>query len=88
MSSAQSPSPAAVAAQKGEEKPWHADFPTPKSSLSNGTLSSISVSQLFEKIKQQNDLKKRDFLVVDVRRTDFEVSLYRLIVRIIFANSC
>jgi hypothetical protein len=75
MFSVQTPPPAASQQSEGEEKPWYSAFPTPKSSLSNGTLSSITVSQLLEKIKQQNDLKKRDFLVVDVRRTDFEASL-------------
>jgi len=77
MFSVQPPPPAASQQQEGEEKSWYSAFPTPKSSLSNGTLSSITVSQLLEKIKQQSDLKKGDYLVVDVRRTDFEVSLYR-----------
>ena len=71
MSSMQTSTPAASTVSK--EKPWHAAFPAPLSSLENGTLSSITVSQLQEKVKAQRDLSKRDFLVVDVRRTDFEV---------------
>ncbi|GAA5907829.1 uncharacterized protein JCM6883_001906 [Sporobolomyces salmoneus] len=72
--------PAASALPTGsnaEEKPWHAAFPTPRSSLNDGTLSSITTAELREKIKQQSDLSKRDFLVVDVRRTDFEDGFIR-----------
>ncbi|GAA5980240.1 hypothetical protein JCM5350_000884 [Sporobolomyces pararoseus] len=63
--------------QGGEEKPWHAAFPTPQSSLQDSTLSSISVSHLRDQIREQPDLSKRDFLVVDVRRTDFEDAFIR-----------
>lgn len=66
-----SESPAADTAS--DQKPWYAAFPNPISSLENGTLSSINVSQLREQVKAQVDLNQRDFLVVDVRRTDFEV---------------
>ncbi|GAA5960737.1 hypothetical protein JCM3765_007311 [Sporobolomyces pararoseus] len=62
---------------QAEEKPWHSAFPTPKSSLKDSTLSSISVSQLRDKIRQESDLSKREFLVVDVRRTDFEDAFIR-----------
>ncbi|GAA5832638.1 hypothetical protein JCM5353_006703 [Sporobolomyces roseus] len=60
-----------------EEKPWHSAFPSPTSSLKDNTLSSITVSELREKVEQQSDLSKRDFLVVDVRRTDFEDAFIR-----------
>jgi len=77
MSSVQPPR--TTTASTGEEKPWHADFPTPTSSLKDNSLSSITVSELREKVKQQSDLSKRDFLVVDVRRTDFEVRTTHLL---------
>jgi len=71
--------PPTATASTGEEKPWHADFPTPTSSLKDNSLSSITVPELREKVKQQSDISKRDFLVVDVRRTDFEVRTTHLL---------
>ncbi|GAA5887341.1 hypothetical protein JCM5296_007104 [Sporobolomyces johnsonii] len=61
-----------MAQQTPEETPWHAAFPTPTASLSNSTLSSISAPELRELLVAQPELDKREFLVVDVRRTDFE----------------
>lgn len=83
MFSVQPPPPVAAVASdassvhKGEEKPWHAAFPIPKASLEDSTLSSITVSALRDKMKIQPDLNGRDFLVVDVRRTDFENAFIR-----------
>ncbi|GAA5885071.1 hypothetical protein JCM16303_006390 [Sporobolomyces ruberrimus] len=71
------PPPVSTAPTASEEKPWHAAFPAPVSTLKDGSLASITVSQLREKIEQQTDLSKRDFLVVDVRRTDFEDAFIR-----------
>ncbi|CEQ39147.1 SPOSA6832_00650, partial [Sporobolomyces salmonicolor] len=62
-----------MAQQSPEETPWHAAFPTPTASLSNSTLSSISAPELRELVLAQPELEQREFLVVDVRRTDFEV---------------
>lgn len=50
------------------EQPWHAAFPTPSSDPPR-----ITSEELHQLIGAQPDLSKRDFLVVDVRRTDFEV---------------
>ncbi|GAA5829723.1 hypothetical protein JCM3766R1_001279 [Sporobolomyces carnicolor] len=61
----------AVPTPKTEELPWHAAFPVPRSSLSTATLASIPVYRLREMMEEQKDVQ-RDFLVVDVRRTDFE----------------
>ncbi|GAA6015361.1 hypothetical protein JCM10207_008962 [Rhodosporidiobolus poonsookiae] len=57
------------------ETPWHAAFPTPSASLSPSSpspLASLSAADLKQRIDLQPDLSQRDFLVVDVRRTDFE----------------
>ncbi|GAA5928871.1 uncharacterized protein JCM15063_003991 [Sporobolomyces koalae] len=64
-------------AQRPDEQPWHAAFPTPTSSLKDGTLVSITVDELQKKIRDQPTLDKRDFLVVDVRRTDFDTGFIR-----------
>ncbi|GAA5964682.1 hypothetical protein JCM21900_000330 [Sporobolomyces salmonicolor] len=61
-----------MAQQSPEETPWHAAFPTPTASLSNSTLSGISAPELRELVLAQPELGQREFLVVDVRRTDFE----------------
>ncbi|BGP24633.1 hypothetical protein Rt10032_c03g1256 [Rhodotorula toruloides] len=59
-------------AQQPEETPWHAAFPTPSRSLADSSLATISAEELRKKVEEQSDMFKRDFLVVDVRRTDFE----------------
>lgn len=51
---------------------WHTAFPTPISSPS-----SITREEMYDLIKAQSDLSQRKFLVVDVRRTDFDVSISR-----------
>ncbi|GAA6015048.1 hypothetical protein JCM11491_001640 [Sporobolomyces phaffii] len=69
--------PPPAAAPPSDEKPWHAAFPTPTSSLANGTLASITPAALRDEINRQPRLEERDFLVVDVRRTDFEDAFIR-----------
>lgn len=61
-----------------EEKPWHAAFPTP----SGCALEKITVEELRSLLKDSDDdvNNNKSFLVVDVRRTDFEVSLCRNII--------
>ncbi|GAA5899190.1 hypothetical protein JCM6882_009279 [Rhodosporidiobolus microsporus] len=61
-------------ADQTEEKPWHAAFPTPAASLADNTLDSITAEDLRAKMDAAgaDDLSKRDWVVVDVRRTDFE----------------
>ncbi|GAA5897806.1 hypothetical protein JCM5296_006080 [Sporobolomyces johnsonii] len=51
---------------------WHAAFPTPSACLANSSLASIAADALRDLILAQPRLDQRDFLVVDVRRTDFE----------------
>ncbi|GAA5941462.1 hypothetical protein JCM10213_006092 [Rhodosporidiobolus nylandii] len=59
-------------AQTSSEAPWHAAFPTPSASIATGTLANISPQELKQKLEYEPDLAKRSFVVVDVRRTDFE----------------
>jgi hypothetical protein len=57
------------------EKPWHAAFPTPTRSLDDGSLSTVTAQELREWMTRRKSLEEeKDYLVVDVRRTDFEVS--------------
>ncbi|GAA5824058.1 hypothetical protein JCM11251_001504 [Rhodosporidiobolus azoricus] len=66
-------------AEGQDEKPWHAAFPSPRASLADQTLSSITAEELRAKFdeSEDKDLSKRDWLVVDVRRTDFEDAFIR-----------
>ncbi|GAA6063675.1 hypothetical protein JCM10212_000411 [Sporobolomyces blumeae] len=66
------PSAAATPGSAREDAPWHAAFPTPRSSLADGSLASMTPRELKDLMEQQQVLEERDFLVVDVRRTDFE----------------
>lgn len=50
-----------------EEKPWHAAFPAPVS-----TPEQVEAEVLKQQMDEQ-PASERDFIVVDVRRTDFEV---------------
>jgi hypothetical protein len=52
-----------------EEKPWHAAFPVPSS-----TPARVEAEELKQWVDAKPELDGRDWLVVDVRRTDFEVS--------------
>ncbi|CZT24140.1 related to arsenate reductase (Arc2) [Ramularia collo-cygni] len=54
-------------AQSDAERPWHANFPAPKS-----TAGSMSREQLLGLLQDQKKLPGRDFLLVDLRRTDHE----------------
>ncbi|QKX55850.1 uncharacterized protein TRUGW13939_02949 [Talaromyces rugulosus] len=50
-----------------EETPWHAAFPAPKI-----TAASISRDDILQWLQGQEHVAGRDFVLVDVRRTDFE----------------
>ena len=50
------------------ETPWHATFPTP--SFESPRMSHEALAEMMDKKKAGVD-----YMVVDVRRTDFEVSL-------------
>lgn len=50
------------------ERPWHAEFPNP-----NSTAGSISREELLQLLRDDSKVPGRDFLSIDVRRTDFEV---------------
>lgn len=52
-----------------EEKPWHAAFPSPTS-----TPARVEAEELKQWMEEKIELDGRDWVVVDVRRTDFEVS--------------
>jgi arsenical-resistance protein 2 len=47
--------------------PWHAAYPAPKSEVAT-----ISREEVLEMLKA-TPAEKRDFLLVDLRRNDFEV---------------
>lgn len=52
------------------ELPWHAALPAPRS-----TPSKMTCDELAQWIRGQDGQNKKEWLVVDVRRTDFEVSV-------------
>ncbi|GAA5866524.1 hypothetical protein JCM1840_001346 [Sporobolomyces johnsonii] len=61
-----------TARPRNDPPSWHAAFPTPSACLANSSLASIAADALRDLILAQPRLDQRDFLVVDVRRTDFE----------------
>merc|ERR1712080_3801 len=68
--------PTSAGPKTENEKPWHAAFPTPSRSLDNGSLATVTAQELREWIVRRKDLaEEKEFLVVDVRRTDFEEGL-------------
>ncbi|GAA5989456.1 hypothetical protein JCM10908_000481 [Rhodotorula pacifica] len=77
MSAAHS-STTAVAPEQ-DEKPWHAAYPAPTKSLKDGSLSTASARELRERLQRRQEGAKgeKEFLVVDVRRTDFEEAFIR-----------
>ena len=52
------------------EKPWHANFPSPKAQLR-----SVSSDEVAKLISDPSKVAGKDYVVVDVRRTDFAVPL-------------
>ena len=54
------------------EVPWHAAFPAPKASFADGTLASLTTDELHHALTA-SETTKASTLIVDVRRTDFEV---------------
>lgn len=59
------------------DKPWYAAFPAPTRSVADGTLDTVSAHELRQRLL--DGLKSDELLVVDVRRTDFEVRLLSLL---------
>lgn len=68
--------PTPAGPKDANEKPWHAAFPTPTRSLDDGSLSTVTARELREWVVRRKNLEEKDFLVVDVRRTDFEVRVH------------
>ncbi|GAA5867272.1 hypothetical protein JCM8547_003143 [Rhodosporidiobolus lusitaniae] len=60
--------------QPKQEQPWHAAFPSPTAQLSDGSLDSITAEELRDLFTGERT--EGDFLVVDVRRTDFDEPPY------------
>lgn len=54
-----------------EETPWHAAFPAPKTAAA-----SVSRVDVLQWLQGQERVAGRDFVLVDVRRVDFEVSYF------------
>ncbi|GAA5964658.1 hypothetical protein JCM21900_005008 [Sporobolomyces salmonicolor] len=61
-----------AAQPRNNPRSWHAAFPTPTASLENSSLAPITPETLRELILDQPRPDQRDFLIVDVRRADFE----------------
>ncbi|ORY92853.1 Rhodanese-like domain-containing protein [Leucosporidium creatinivorum] len=55
-----------------EEKPWHAAFPSPTSKPVR-----VEAEELRKWIELKPKLDDRDWIVIDVRRTDFEVAFIK-----------
>ncbi|GAA5881869.1 hypothetical protein JCM3774_005760 [Rhodotorula dairenensis] len=64
--------PAPANPQDATDKPWYAAFPAPTRSLADDSLPTVSAPELREWMVQRKNLEEKEFLVVDVRRTDFE----------------
>lgn len=58
-----------MATKDGQQAPWYDAFPEPQAKP--GTIEPSEVAALLE-AQQQHPDKAKDFLLVDVRRTDFE----------------
>ncbi|BGP40582.1 hypothetical protein JCM10450v2_004585 [Rhodotorula kratochvilovae] len=65
-----------TSAAPAPEAPWHAAFPAPTATLADNTLAAISIDELKTRLTSSNTAKE-DVLVVDVRRTDFEIGFIR-----------
>lgn len=59
-----------MASQPAADAPWHAAFPAPK----DAELGSLSREEVLQMIKGANK-NAQDFVLVDVRRNDHEVSI-------------
>ena len=60
-------------ASEAAAAPWHAAYPTPRAQVQ--TISRDEVLELLKETKAEPE--KRDFVLVDLRRNDFEVSRHR-----------
>jgi arsenical-resistance protein 2 len=56
-----------MAEDQKEEAPWWAAFPEPKAKCDD-----IAAAEVFKLLQDQESGTQRDFLLVDVRRTDWE----------------
>jgi arsenical-resistance protein 2 len=54
------------------ELPWHATLPAPRATLAQNSLKALSIEELAVRMRTA-PASRKDLLVVDVRRTDFEV---------------
>lgn len=62
----------ASAQEPGSIQPWHAAYPPPK----NAQPASLTREELLQMIKAADSVAKRDFVLVDLRRTDLVVSFF------------
>lgn len=67
----------ASAQEPGSIQPWHAAYPPPK----NAQPASLTREELLQMMKAADSVAKRDFVLVDLRRTDLVVSFFLLPVR-------
>lgn len=56
--------------KKAAEQPWHALYPVPKASAD-----SITCERLLSWIVDDRKIAGREYVLIDLRRTDFQVSL-------------
>lgn len=64
-----------MASQPAADAPWHAAFPAPK----DVELGALSREEVLEMVKGADKKDVQDFVLVDVRRNDHEVRIFRLI---------
>ncbi|EHA55179.1 hypothetical protein MCOR27_007500 [Pyricularia oryzae] len=63
----------ASAQEPGSIQPWHAAYPPPK----NAQPASLTREELLQMIKAADSVAKRDFVLVDLRRTDLVGGMIR-----------
>lgn len=60
----------ATASTASTPSPWHAAYPTPRNSPAT-----ISREEVLDMIKRSAETPSRDYVLIDLRRTDYEVEL-------------
>jgi arsenical-resistance protein 2 len=62
-----------TAAALAPPPPWHAAYPAPRKPEQQGATREEVLAMLESQLKDQNRSGPRDFVLVDLRRTDHEV---------------
>lgn len=64
----------ATASTPSTPSPWHAAYPAPRNSPAT-----ISREDALDMIKQSAETSSRDYVLVDLRRNDYEVTLITIL---------